>query len=863
MRRTGWSRRRWLLAGSVLLLPALIVVLAWLAGLRVQGAGWQQGPTLALWQWRKGDCLALQGEGLSVSAWRPLRIHLDSLRVRSCPPSGELAPPPWTPPFALQVDRLQVEQWPVLALDVSQQDQHWRIRGSHGTSQIQADYQRGDGAWRIAGELRLPEFSPSLRGRAILAAAGVWLPGRLQGQVALDGHALGRDGLTQQADARVQARLSDGVWTLDADLTAPLSLPAGWQLQARKSLSLRGDADGLQALQADLLAQGPQGRVQLLLDSAPGAQAGTGELRLSGGELDGHLPLRWTRQQLTLAAGELRLPQSVRLRLPSPVSIPLAARARVSLPLSLTHDALTLTVPEGVLSWGGNDAWSWQGRMALTGRQSGFAVSAGWRGRITPSSVSGEPVRVDLRGADAALRLEAPVTTLRAPGWPLQVDVRGRYGSYPLQGSLSLARGGDGWEGMADLSSRLAVFDQGGTVRLRLPWMLSAGAPRILPGARLDMAQGLKGSVLVRPLTLMADKPLSVTGDGLHGALTLHGQGLVAARASLPALTGDITLAGRQARAALQLPAWRSRLVLDAGLVAGGAQGRLTLDTPVHEAMSQGLGLTLRQGQVRADADWSWSGQPGLRAQGRLTGSDLALDWGGVKAEGGQGSLRFTLAAGDYEVSSLGALTLDTLDVGTPVSHVSLGLAGDAGRWRLSDVSARVLGGRISAPALQWPADDYQAVTLTGIDLAQVVALQGQDNAPVSLTGTVAGELPVLLGRSTLALRHGQVHNEGPLTLRILPSAGISAMSQSNRAVQLALDTLSHLLVSDFRASLDMAPDGWLDAAVTIRGDSVQPNRQPVVLNYTHRENVLELLRSLRMADEISQQVMDRHKAAP
>ena len=85
-------------------------------------------------------------------------------------------------------------------------------------------------------------------------------------------------------------------------------------------------------------------------------------------------------------------------------------------------------------------------------------------------------------------------------------------------------------------------------------------------------------------------------------------------------------------------------------------------------------------------------------------------------------------------------------------------------------------------------------------------------------------------------------------------------MSQSNLAVQLALDSLSNLLVNDFQARLGMSADGWLDAAVTIRGDNLKPNRQPVVLNYTHRENVLELLRSLRIGDEISQRVLDRQK---
>ncbi len=105
------------------------------------------------------------------------------------------------------------------------------------------------------------------------------------------------------------------------------------------------------------------------------------------------------------------------------------------------------------------------------------------------------------------------------------------------------------------------------------------------------------------------------------------------------------------------------------------------------------------------------------------------------------------------------------------------------------------------------------------------------------------------------------MRNEGPLSLKVSPSAGVRAMGQSNRAAQLALDTLSNLAIHDFQASVDMKPDGWLNAAVTIKGQNPLQDNQPVVLNYTHQENVLELLRSLRIGDEISRRVLERKPA--
>ncbi|HBP74543.1 MAG TPA: C4-dicarboxylate ABC transporter, partial [Alcanivorax sp.] len=93
-------------------------------------------------------------------------------------------------------------------------------------------------------------------------------------------------------------------------------------------------------------------------------------------------------------------------------------------------------------------------------------------------------------------------------------------------------------------------------------------------------------------------------------------------------------------------------------------------------------------------------------------------------------------------------------------------------------------------------------------------------------------------------------------SLALLPAAGTQAMAESNRAVSIALEALNPLRVERFSAQVDMADDGWLDAAVHIRGTNPQRNGLPVVFNYTHKENVLELLRSLRIGERITDRVM-------
>ena len=75
-------------------------------------------------------------------------------------------------------------------------------------------------------------------------------------------------------------------------------------------------------------------------------------------------------------------------------------------------------------------------------------------------------------------------------------------------------------------------------------------------------------------------------------------------------------------------------------------------------------------------------------------------------------------------------------------------------------------------------------------------------------------------------------------------------------AVQFALDTISELDVSIFDARLAMKEDGWATLTASLSGVNPRAGSQPIVLNYRHEENILDLLRSLRMSEEISKRVL-------
>ncbi|MGB2338212.1 MAG: intermembrane phospholipid transport protein YdbH family protein, partial [Alcanivorax sp.] len=298
---------------------------------------------------------------------------------------------------------------------------------------------------------------------------------------------------------------------------------------------------------------------------------------------------------------------------------------------------------------------------------------------------------------------------------------------------------------------------------------------------------------------------------------------------------------GELVQGRLTVSEWQSELRANGALEKnGGASGTLTMRSALVPAMGVGLDATPRQGQLEGKGRWQW--RQTLKASGDITLTGADLDWGSVTARGAAGVIHGEYDNGDVQLSSTGPVTVDTLDIGTPITDLTLTVNSDLSQWQFTDVRADLLGGYLRSPALDWPSARPQPVVISRIDLAQVAALQNPP--PVSLSGRIGGYVPLQLGADFLTIEEGRLANEEPLSLIIPASSSVQAMADSNQAVKLALDSLSTLLISDFQARMAMDKVGWLDAAITIKGINPQRKNLPVVFNYTHRENVLALMRS-------------------
>lgn len=490
-----------------------------------------------------------------------------------------------------------------------------------------------------------------------------------------------------------------------------------------------------------------------------------------------------------------------------------------------------------------------------------LALPGGWRaeaGRLfsahgqaaTPLQLDGTLHLVGPQG-ELQLQLQPLMTPLNATGGRLRLD--GRLYDQPIEGTLDIARDGEGLQGQLDIrASNARLFDQGGDLSLHLPWRLHDATLIVPPDARATQAEGLIGNRLLRPVTLRPLDALRVDARGLHGTLELQAEGLTAARESLPALRGVLRLKGYSGALDLEVPQWGTRARLSAELGGKRPKGRLQLDTPLVADMLQSLNVIARAGTLEVSGAWTLNKTLDVDAELRL--AQGVFESGGLLAEGVSLEGQLGYAGGMLRLTGTRPLVIRRLGLGVDITDIHAGWRFENGVWVLRGLRADALGGTFSGPQLSWPAQDFETLTATALDLSQLARLQ--QNPLIELSGRVYGVVPVRINAQGIALHDARLYNSGPLILRLPQDAATRNMAEANTAVQLALDTLSHLHVESLDARLDMPTDGWLNARITLKGHNPERNKLPVVFNYTHQENLYDLLRSLRIAQEVTDRAL-------
>lgn len=774
--------KRILLILTVLVLSiVLLAAYAWRqSGVSISGLSWQphaeqRGFYIQQWTWKDvNDCVKVSGQSTHIAwAW-PLKLFTDLATVHDCSSEPMTAIPalklPTLPNFTLNINALQLSQFPLAKLQLTQQQQHWQINALTTDLTLTAELQQDLGEWTLQAQGQANAVHPDITGEILLSGNGTWTD-TLTGVFSWQAKDFGHLSQPQRAQLNGDLNLTDELWQLNANLTDELVINPDWRISSLKPLRIQGQLTAISHLDAELLVRGHKDRAHITLTSDDLNQ-GQGHVQLSGHLAQGKLDLSWQDGLLTLAPSKLTLLQQYRLTLTKPVELPMQINGQATIPLLLNYEGYQLRSESNQLQWQGAN-WSWQGDLQAQGRLQGLPFTA---------------------------------------------------------------------------KANAKISEQGQRIELQ-------------PGMQLQSAGGLINQYLIRPINLSSRAPVRLRLNptlAVHGEMSLTAAGVSSSQLNMPASTGRVVAKGNQLELVLDVAPWQSNFKAQALLsdLMHKPKGSFQVSSRLVPQLSRDLrlGFNVLAGHAEGQGQWSWDKVIHTDSQVKLRVVDA--DLGSMLVRGINADLLVKTRDSSVTVASENSISIDTANVGIPISEIRFALQGQPEQWQLKQIQAKLLGGKATMAAIGWPNSSEQTLELEWLDLKHISALQSNPNPDVSISGYVSGSFPLTLNEGKLSIREGRLNNQQPLRLKLNPSASFKAMASSNMAVQFALDTISELDVSVFDARLAMKEDGWATLTASLSGVNPREGSQPIVLNYRHEENILDLLRSLRISEEISKRVL-------
>jgi len=204
-------------------------------------------------------------------------------------------------------------------------------------------------------------------------------------------------------------------------------------------------------------------------------------------------------------------------------------------------------------------------------------------------------------------------------------------------------------------------------------------------------------------------------------------------------------------------------------------------------------------------------------------------------------------------------LTLDNLFVGVPIQAMRVDAHSSAGITVIDDFNARLLGGKVTFENLKIQPQSSSSIHLSGLSLSELIKYSAYP--AISAKGFLDGVLPLTLTSQGVNIEQGVIFARAPGGYIKVPQDDVvKKMASTHPAFAFTLRLLSNFQFDTLRARIGYTADGEVDINAEIHGMSPDVSaKQPVEFNYSHTENILKLLESLRFSDELTRQIQEKY----
>ena len=204
-------------------------------------------------------------------------------------------------------------------------------------------------------------------------------------------------------------------------------------------------------------------------------------------------------------------------------------------------------------------------------------------------------------------------------------------------------------------------------------------------------------------------------------------------------------------------------------------------------------------------------------------------------------------------------INIENIFVGIPIQALQLDATLNAGKPIVQHFKARLLGGKLDLDDFKVSVPSQTVLNLSGISLAEVIKYSSYPE--IQGKAVLDGTFPLMLTTDGLEIENGIIFARAPGGyIKVPENTVIKAMGRGNPAFSFTMQLLSNFQFDTLQGKIGYTNDGESDLKVEIKGISpTVSGAQPVNFNYSHNENILKLLKSLRFNDELVRDIKERY----
>ena len=274
--------------------------------------------------------------------------------------------------------------------------------------------------------------------------------------------------------------------------------------------------------------------------------------------------------------------------------------------------------------------------------------------------------------------------------------------------------------------------------------------------------------------------------------------------------------------------------------------------------------LTLTGGMIKLDITGDLNNTTGLSSRINIESSDISGNYNEISFTGGKvtGPVHFPP---DNESTSA-TVNVSKLEYGVEIENIEADLrlklfdTGTKPGIAFDNLSGTTLGSHFESKDFFFDPnirENHVDLYLTGLDIDQVVSMQ--QISGLTATGKLDGKLPINIVDDGINIELGEFWNQkkgGTIRYLIDPE---QASSLSNPLTDQVLKALEEFHYDLLTATANFKPNGDLLVDFHIEGKSPGlDDDRPVHLNINSEQNVLSLLKSLKYANELGDEIDDK-----